>query len=184
MRPVAGWHPAWGPAVKVRRRHSGTRVALPLLVATLGLGALIAPAVVAAPAEQIVIRLVDEPAELEFEDPCTGESVHGVGFESGVIRITDLGDQGHHQRVTVRGVADLFDSEDNFVGTWTYRLQFRDQFPPDGQGAVLLIAVGPLEYADGHTAIVQVIFEHQVFGKGDVLKHEFSKATCGGARVG
>jgi hypothetical protein len=157
-----------------------TRTVLCVVVAALALGALVAPAVVAAPAEQIVIRLVDEPADLEFEDPCTGEAVHGVGFETGILRITDLGDQGHHQRVTVRGVADLFDSEDNFVGTWTYRLRFIDQFPPDGQGAVHLIAVGPLEYADGHTAIVRVLFEHQVFGKGDILKREFSNASCGG----
>jgi hypothetical protein len=155
-------------------------VTLSLVLAGFGLGALVAPAAFAAPAEQFVITLVDEPADLEFDDSCTGEAVHGVGFESGVVRFTDLGDQGHHQRDTVRGVADLYDSEDNFVGTWTYRLQFRDQFPPDGQGAVLLIAVGPLEYADGHTAIVRVLFEHTVFGKGDILKRQFSKASCGG----
>jgi hypothetical protein len=64
----------------------------------------------------------------------TGEAVHGIGFESGVVRFTELGDdQGHHQRDTVRGAADLYDSEDNFVGTWTYRLRFRDQFPPTGR---------------------------------------------------
>jgi hypothetical protein len=79
----------------------------------------------------------------------------------------------------VRAVADFFDSENNFVGTWTYRLRFGDQFPPDAQGAVHQIAVGPLEYADGHTAIVQV-HEYQVFAKGDILKREFFKATCGG----
>jgi hypothetical protein len=76
-------------------------------------------------------------------------------------------------------VADLYDSEESLVGTWTYRLWFGDQFPPDGQGAVLMIAVGPLEYADGHTAIVQV-HEHEVFAKGDILKREFFKATRGG----
>ena len=150
------------------------------VLAALALGTLSAPTAVSARAQQFVIQLVNEPAELEFVDPCTGEAVHGVGFETGVVRFTDLGDQGHHQRDTVRGVADLYDSEENFVGTWTYRLRFRDQFPPDGQGAVLLIAVGPLEYADGHTAIVQVLFEHTVFGKGDILKREFSKAVCGG----
>ena len=151
-----------------------------VVVAALALGTLSAPTAVGARAQQFVIHLVNEPAELEFDDPCTGEAVHGVGFETGVVRFTDLGDQGHHQRVTVRGVADLYDTEENFVGTWTYRLRFRDQFPPDGQGAVLLIAVGPLEYADGHTAIVRVLFEHTVFGKGDILKREFSKAACGG----
>jgi hypothetical protein len=102
-----------------------------------------------------------------------------VALESGVLRFTDLGDRGHHLRVNVRGVADLYDSEENLVGTWTYRLRFGDQVPPDGQGAVLMIAVGPLEYADGHTAIVQV-HEHEVFAKGDILKREFFKATCGG----
>jgi hypothetical protein len=166
--------------MNVWMRRPTTPSVLCMVVAALALGALVAPAAVATPAEQFVITLVDEPADLEFTDPCTGEALHGVGFESGVVRFTELGDQGHHQRDNVRGVADLYDSEDNFVGTWTYRLRFRDQFPPDAQGSVLLIAVGPLEYADGHTAIVQVIFEHNVFGKGDILKHEFSKATCGG----
>jgi hypothetical protein len=75
-------------------------------------------------------------------------------------------------------VAHLYDSEENLVGRWTYRVRFGDQFPPDGQGAVVMIAVGPLEYADGHTAIVQV-HEHEGFAKGDILKREFFKATCG-----
>jgi hypothetical protein len=156
-----------------------TRNLLCVVVAAVGLGALIAPAAGAAGAEQIVITLTDEPAPWEFDDPCTGEAVHGVGLESGVLRFTDLGDRGRHVRVNVRGVADLYDSEENLVGTWTYRLRFGDQVPPDGQGAVLLLAVGPLEYADGHTAIVQV-HEHEVFAKGDILKREFFKATCGG----
>lgn len=156
-----------------------TRKLLCVVVAAVGLGALSAPAAVGAGAEQFVITLVNQPAPWEFDDPCTGDALHGVGFESGVVRFTDLGDQGHHQRDTVRGVADLYDSEDNFVGTWTYHLQFRDQFPPDGQGAVLLLAVGPLEYADGHTAIVKVL-EHEVFGQGDTLKREIFKTTCGG----
>jgi hypothetical protein len=150
-----------------------------LVVAALGLGALTVPAAVAAPAEQIVITLVDEPVTWEFDDPCTGEAVHGEGLESGLIRFTDLGDLGGHIRINVRGVADFFDSEDTFVGAWTYDLRFGDQFPPDDQGAVHQIAVGPFEYADGHTAIVQV-HEHEVFAKGDILKREFFKATCGG----
>jgi hypothetical protein len=152
------------------------RTLLCVVVAAVGLWALVAPAPVAARAEQIVITLVDEPAPWEFKDPCTGEAVHGLGLESGVARITDLGEQGHHVRVNVHGVADLYDSDENFVGMWTYRLRFRDQY---AQGAVLLLAAGPLEYADGHTAIVKVL-EHEVFGKGDVLKREFLKATCGG----
>jgi hypothetical protein len=39
--------------------------------------------------------------------------------------------------------------------------------------------VGPLEYADGHTAIVQV-HEHAVFDKGDITKPEFLESTSGG----
>jgi hypothetical protein len=149
------------------------------VVAALGLVALVAPAAVGASAEQIVITLVNEPAPWEFDDPCTGDAVHGGGRESGVLRITDLGDLGRHVRVSVTGVADLFDSEENFVGTWTYRLRFADQLPPNRQGTVLLIAVGPLEYADGHTAIVQV-HGHELFGSGDILKRQFFKASCGG----
>jgi hypothetical protein len=161
-------------------RRPGTLLAAAVVAAALSLVALVVPAAaVGAGAEQIVITLVDEPAPWEFDDPCTGDAVQGVGLESGVIRITELGDQGHHLRANVRGVAELFDSDGNFVGTWTYHLRFGDQFPPDGQGAVLLIAVGPLEYADGHTAIVQV-HEHAVFDKGDIPKREFFKATCGG----
>jgi hypothetical protein len=150
-----------------------------VVVAALGLGALSVPAAAGSGADQFVMKLVDEPAPWEFDDPCTGEAVHGVGLESGVLRVTELGDRGHHVRVSVNGVADLFDDEENFVGTWTYRVRFRDQFGPEAQGAVLLLAVGPLEYADGRTQIVQVL-EHEVFGKGDVLKREFFKATCGG----
>jgi hypothetical protein len=155
------------------------RKVLCVMVAAVGLGSVIAPAAAGAAAEQFVVKLVDEPAPWEFDDPCTGEAVHGVGLESGVVRFTDLGDRGRHVRINVSGVADLYDNEDNFIGTWTYRLRFRDQFPPDAQGAVLLLAVGPLEYADGSTRIIQVL-EHEVFGKGDIPKREFFKATCGG----
>ena len=150
-----------------------------IAIAVLALAALVVPATASAGAEQIVITLVNEPAPWKFDDPCTGIPVHGMGVENGVVRITELGEQGHHVRVDVRGTVRLFDDSNSFVGTWTYRLRFGDQFPPDGQGAVLLLAVGPLEYADGHTAIVQV-HEHQVFEKGDTLKREFFKATCGG----
>jgi hypothetical protein len=161
-------------------RRPGTLLAAAVVAAALSLVALVVPAAaVGASAEQIVITLVDEPAPWEFDDPCTGDAVQGVGLESGVVRITELGDQGHHVRVNVRGVAELFDSDGNFVGTWTYHLRIGDQFPPEGQGATYLIAVGPLEYVDGHTAIVQV-HEHAVFDKGDITKREFFKATCGG----
>jgi hypothetical protein len=161
-------------------RRPGTLLAAAVVAAALSLVALVVPATaVGADAEQTVTILVDEPAPWDFDDPCTGDAVHGLGHESGVLRNTDLGDQGHHLRVTVRGVVELSDSDDNFVGTWTYHLRFGDQFPPDGQGAVHLIAVGPLAYADGHTAIVHV-HEHAVFDKGDITKREFFKATCGG----
>jgi hypothetical protein len=160
-------------------RRPGALLVAAVVAAALSLVALVVPATaVGADAEQIVITLVDEEAPGDFDDPCTGDAVHGVGLESGVVRITELGDQGHHLRVNVRGVADLSDSDGNFVGTWTYHLRVGDQFPPDGQGATHLIAVGPLEYADGHTAIVHV-HEHAVFDKGDITKREFFKATCG-----
>jgi len=161
-------------------RRPGTLLAAAVVAAALSLVALVVPATaVGADAEQIVETVTDEPAPWDFDDPCTGDAVHGDGLESGVVRITELGDRGHHLRLNVRGVVDLYDSDDNFVGTWTYQLRVGDQFPPDGQGAFLIIAVGPLEYADGHTAIVQVQ-EHRVFDKGDTLKREFLKATCGG----
>jgi hypothetical protein len=161
-------------------RRPGTLLVAAVVAAALSLVALVVPAAaVGADAEQIVDTVTDEPAPWDFDDPCTGDAVHGDGLESGVVRITELGDRGHHLRVNVRGVVDLYDSDGNFVGTWTYQLRVGDQFPPDGQGAVLTIAVGPLEYADGHTAIVQVQ-EHRVFDKGDIPKREFFKATCGG----
>jgi hypothetical protein len=161
-------------------RRPGTLLVSAVLAAALSLVALVVPATaVSADAEQTVTPLVDEPALWDFDDPCTGDAVHGDGLESGVLRETELGDQGHHLRVNVRGLVELFDSDDNFAGTWTYHLRFGDQFPPDGQGAVHLIAVGPLQYADGHTAIVHV-HEHAVFEKGDITKREFIKATCGG----
>ena len=153
---------------------------LPVLLVILGSGAVVAPAALGAPAEQVVNEFVDEPFPWEFEEPCTGEVVHGTGFETGIARFTDLGEQGHHERVDTTGVADLYDENDEFVGTWTYRLGFRDQFPPDAQGSVIGWAVGPIEYADGDTAILRLLFDRKVFGKGDVIKREFTKATCGG----
>ena len=79
-------------------------------------------------------------------------------------------------------MADLFDSDDNLVGTWTYRLAFTDQIPPDGQGATHFTASGPVTYVDGHTAILHVT-HHQVFDKGDVEKFPArDTATCGGIK--
>jgi len=162
------------------RHRTGVPVVLCLIVAAL-LSALGAPAA-NAQAEQIVFTLVDEPAPWEFEDPCTGVVVHGVGIENGTVRFTDLGDQGTHFRVKVTGAADLFDSDDNLVGRWAYRLTSTDQIPPDGQGAVHLTASGPMTYVDGRTAILHVS-HHHVFDKGDVEKFPArDTAVCGGKK--
>jgi hypothetical protein len=152
------------------------RRALLLAAAAAALGLLVVP-VAGAKAEQILIPLVDAPNPWEFDDPCTGDAVHGVAAENGFIRITDLGEQGFHLRAQVRGEVDLLDDGDAFVGTWTYQLRVGDQFPPDAQGAFHLIASGPVEYADGSTATIHVHI-HAVFEKGDEIKREFEKAVC------
>ncbi len=149
---------------------------LAVLMGALGVG----PA--AAKAEQVVFTLVDEQAPWEFDDPCTGVAVHGIGIENGIVRLTDLGDKGHHVRVQVTGTAALLDSDENLVGTWTYRVVFTDQLPPDGQGAVHATASGPLTYVGGRTAILHVS-HHHVFDKGDVEKFPArDTATCGGRK--
>jgi hypothetical protein len=148
-----------------------------IALAVLALAALVVPATAVAASEHILIPIVDAPAPWEFDDPCTGDAVHGIGIENGFARITELGPQGHHVQVRVDGRVDLYDDEDDFVGTWTYRINFGDQFPPDAQGAVTFMAVGPLEYADGSTAVVTQ-HGHQVFEKGDLEKREFFKSTC------
>jgi hypothetical protein len=161
---------------ETRSRVDGSALR-PIVIAVLAVLALVVPATAVAAAEQILIPIVNEPAPWEFDDPCTGAAVHGIGVENGFVKITELGDQGHHVLVRVDGTVDLYDDEDEFVGTWTYRIIFGDQFPPGGQGAVSFQAVGPLEYADGSTAVV-TLHEHQVFEKGDLEKREFFKATC------
>jgi hypothetical protein len=89
-------------------RRPGTLLAAAVVAAALSLVALVVPATaVGADAEQIVETVTDEPAPWDFDDPCTGDVVHGDGLESGVVRITELGDRGHHLRVNVRGVVDL-----------------------------------------------------------------------------
>ena len=96
----------------------------------------------------------------------------------------DHGDQGVHVRARVSGTADLFDSDDNLVGTWTYRLAFTDQIPPDGQGATHFTTSGPVTCVDGRTAILHV-FHHHVFDKGDVEKFPArDTAACGGIKLG
>ncbi len=164
---------------RVRSRHTRWRGMLCGLVTAVAAWVLVVPAPVAASAEQIVISVVDEPVTFEFPDPCRGGTLNAEGTENGIVRVTDLGDQGHHVRVNVRGVVELYDEAGTLVATWTYHLRFLDQFPPDGQGAVQQISVGPFVYVDGTSAIVQG-HEHEVFGKGDVLKREFFKTTCGG----
>ena len=163
--------------MRPRKPHISMRATRRVAIAVLALAALLVPAAAVGAAEQIRITLVDEPAFWELDDPCTGQALHGEGTESGTIHVVDLGDQGFHARVKVEGSVDLFDDEENFVGTFTYRVNFGDQFPPDAQGAVRFWARGPLEYADGNTATISV-FEHAVFAKGDIVKREFVKATC------
>ena len=66
-------------------------------------------------------------------------------------------------------------------GTWTYRLTFTDQIPPDGQGARNITASGPVTYVGGSTAILHV-FSHVVFDKGGVEKlPPRDTASCGGS---
>jgi hypothetical protein len=130
-------------------------------------------------AEQIVDRWQNQPVDWELVDPCTGTDLHGTGTESGIARVTDLGANGHHVRVQANGTVDLYDVGGSFVGTWTYQVNFGDQFPPDAQGAVHFLAIGPLQYADGKASNI-LIQLHAVFGKGDTLKRRFEKGTCGG----
>ena len=133
-----------------------------LLVTMLVLGALVLPAGAVAGAEQFVDTWEDAPTPLALLDPCTGQDLSGVGTESGVARAT-FPDAG--------GGA--------FVGTWTYRFSFSSQVPPDRQGIVHGLAVGPLQYADGNTAIVQAQFL-LVFEKGEIVKRAFQRSACGG----
>ena len=92
---------------------------------------------------------------------------------------SDLGDQGHHERVFTKGIVEFYDDEETFVGMWTYDVRFIDAFPPDAQGHVTYWLAGPMAYADGSRAIVRVL-EQQTFAKGDVLKLEFLRSVCGG----
>ena len=160
---------------KPHRLSRGWRYAI---LAILALGALAVPVTAAATAEHIVIPIVNQPTPWDpFEDPCTGITVHGTGIENGFVKITELGDRGHHIQLRVDGRVDLMNDADEFVGTWTYRIRFSDQFPPDAQGAVRFQAVGPIEYADGSSAVI-TLHEHAVFAKGDIEKRTFEKARC------
>jgi hypothetical protein len=153
---------------------------LSMVVIAVVLGVVAAPAALGAPAEQIVEVIENEPVVIEdFEDPCTGQILHGEGVQNGIIRITDLGEQGQHVRLAVSGEVDFFDAEGNFVGTWSFRTRVGDQLPPEGQGTFRAVDVGPMEYADGTTARFLVVLVH-VFEKGDVKKLEIFKTTCAG----
>ena len=153
---------------------------LSMVVVAVVLGVVAAPAALGAPAEQIVEVIENEPVVIEdFEDPCTGQILQGEGVQNGIIRITDLGDQGQHVRLDLSGEVDFFDAEGNFVGTWSFRTRVGDQLPPEGQGTFRAVDVGPMEYADGTTARFLVVLVH-VFEKGDVKKLEIFKTTCAG----
>ena len=153
---------------------------LSAVVVAVVLGVVAAPAALGAPAEQIVVAIENEPVVIEdFEDPCTGQILHGEGVQSGIVRITDLGEQGHHIRVDVSGAVDFYDADGNFVGTWTFRSRVGDQVPPDHQGTFLAVDIGPMEYADGTTAIF-LVHQHEVFEKGDIKTLEIFKTTCAG----
>jgi hypothetical protein len=147
-----------------------------IVVALLAVAAVLAPAGLSAP-EQVVDAYADRPTPWSFVDPCTDEEVAGLGTESGIARVTLLGDKGEHVRVSGDGVVDLFDGDGAFVGTWSYGFHLTDQIPPDRQGAVSGRASGPLRYADGSVAQVTLRF-HYVFAKGNTPKHVFDGGTC------
>lgn len=150
-----------------------------LFVTMLVLGALVLPAGAVAGAEQFVDTWQDAPKPLALLDPCTGQDLSGVGTESGIARAT-FPDAGiEHVRVQASGTVDLYDGGGAFVGTWTYRFSFSSQVPPDRQGIVHGLAVGPLQYADGNAAIVQAQFL-LVFEKGEIVKRAFQRSACGG----
>jgi hypothetical protein len=150
-----------------------------LLVTMLALGALILPAAALAGAEQFVDTWEDAPTPWALVDPCTGEDLSGVGTESGVARATFPDAGVEHVRVRASGTVDLYDGGGAFVGTWTYHVNLESQVPPDRQGIVHALAVGPLQYADGSAAMVQVQFL-LVFEKGETVKRAFQRSTCGG----
>ena len=150
-----------------------------LLVTVVVLGALLLPAGVLAGAERFVDTWEDAPTPVALLDPCTGQDLSGVGSESGIARATFPDAGVEHVRVRASGTVDLYDGGGAFVGTWTYRFDFSSQVPPERQGIVHGLAVGPLQYADGRTAIVQAQFL-LVFEKGEIVKRAFQQSACGG----
>jgi hypothetical protein len=150
-----------------------------LLVTMLTVGALVVPVAALAGAEQFLDTWEDAPTPWALFDPCTGEDLSGVGAETGIARATFPDAGVEHVRVQARGTVDLYDGGGAFVGTWTYHFNLESQAPPERQGIVHALAVGPLQYADGSAAIVQVQFL-LVFEKGEIVKRAFQKSTCGG----
>ena len=142
-------------------------------------GALLLPAGVLAGAEQFVDTWENAPTPIALLDPCTGQDLSGVGTESGIARATFPEAGVEHVRVQAGGTVDLYDADGMLAGTWTYRFNLSSQVPPERQGIVHALAVGPLQYADGHTAIVLAQFL-LVFEKGEIVKRAFQTSACGG----
>jgi hypothetical protein len=150
-----------------------------LLVTMLALGALVVPATGHAGADQFIDTWENAPTQLALLDPCTGEDLSGVGIESGTAHAT-FPDAGiEHIRVRASGRIDLYDEDGAFAGTWSYHYSLESQVPPDRQGIVHSVAVGPLQYADGTSAIVQAQFL-LLFEKGEIVKRAFQMGACGG----
>ena len=147
-----------------------------LVLALIGLAFALPPAAGAA-ADQIVDRYEDVATPWALVDPCSGEALHGLGTESGIARVTELGDRGEHVRVNADGVVDLYDNDGDLVGTWTYALKLVDQIPPDEQGVLVARAAGQLEYTNGGTSFVTLRLQF-VFEKGGSPKRAVESGTC------
>ncbi|HET9242325.1 MAG TPA: hypothetical protein VFN99_02710 [Gaiella sp.] len=150
----------------------GTRLVLALLVLAVAL-----PPAAGATADQIIDVYEDVPTPWAFVDPCEGDALHGLGTESGIARVTELGDRGEHVRVNAGGVVDLHNDDGELVGTWTYTLKLVNQIPPDEQGALIGRVAGPLEYTDGSTAFVTLRLQF-VFAKGGSPKRAVESSAC------
>lgn len=147
-----------------------------LLILLLAMSAALPPAALA-DTLQIVHEYVDEPVPWAFIDPCSGVAVEGIGTESGIVRVTELGELGEHVRVRADGVVDLFATDGTFVGTWTYAFTAENQIPPEEQGALIGRVAGRLEYADGSDAFITERFL-VVFEKGNSPKRVMESSAC------
>lgn len=147
-----------------------------LLPALIALAVALPPAA-GATADQIVDVYEDVPTPWTLVDPCTGTALHGVGTESGIARVTELGDRGEHVRVNADGVVDLYDDDDELIGTWRYALMLVDQIPPDEQGVFVARAAGQLEYTNGGASFVTLRLQF-VFEKGGSPKRVVDSGAC------